>query len=1122
MKAELAPNATGKPFSTQSRQGAKAQRGIISGLASLLLCVLAFIPSASIAATNDLSGLLQKGLFEEEANRNLDAASAAYETLVKQFDQDRQIGATAVFRLGEVYRKQNKTNEAVLQYERIIRDFAEQTTLVTLSKQNLAGMGVLSIPGNGNASTGASRKGYEYIIQAGDTLSTIVGGYRAAGIEVTVDGVLKANPSLNATRLRVGQTLFVPVSGVASVGSSAARKEQKQLLEEEIKLAEQDLAEVKKLSQYELRQVLPTLVPDQLLIKLLEQQQTEETKLAALNVHLSAEHPEVIAARKTLQKLDEQIGTRMNGIIKALELRAAAASSTSLSENSGTGSQAAIATVVDEEETEIRRIKAMMQNSPDLINAPVPGGLPPLQQAANAGQLTVARFLLDNGANVNARTSNTETALTLAAARGYRAMVELLLARGAEVNAAGGAGYTALHQAALSGFKAVAEVLLASKANLHAAATDGATALHLAAGAGNTPLVELLLTHEAKADAVNNKGQTPLMLAASGGHAAAVKALLASGAAPNAQDASGRTALSFAAQKKNPAVVKVLLEAKADPNAGKMDLPLAWAAHENQGEMAELLLQAGADPNLARNFSVHIAAPGDGSYYQPASSYGPYTPLQIAVARNRVKLPGLFFKFKADPNAVAPWYTPIHPLIGYAMSDVEMFRAFLDAGADPDALYRYGEPLLVNAAEWDSERTELLLKHGAKVNIRGNGDRTPLHAAAEKSDKKTVELLLAAKAEVNAVDKNDRTPLRWAVEKGSEEIVELLLAHGADVNRKDGSGNTPLHWAVNYRQKEICELLLKRGANPNVQNNQNQTPLDWAKALPALPRPGLPPIVSPAGTSPQNTRNPATPAELIVLLKQHGALDDLPDFTRIEMRRAANYSGVAFDTSTNGWNEFTLLELIARQYGFISTERNALWEVNKSILPSQFWGAAACQFPDLERVVIRRVETTGVQRKEMLVNVAALLEAGDCARDVKLKPGDIVEIPEADHPINEKWAGLSGAQMSNLLHCVSRTVTISIKATPTTVQLAPQFKPTNTFGAYGERTSELTKGSFMLKSVLAQSRLLRASSDLSHVKVTRRAGTGGKPQEWLLDCSSGNDPDLWLHDGDVIEVPDKS
>ena len=49
--------------------------------------------------------------------------------------------ATAVFRLGECYRKLGKTNEAVLQYDRIVREFADEATLATLSRQNLAGLG---------------------------------------------------------------------------------------------------------------------------------------------------------------------------------------------------------------------------------------------------------------------------------------------------------------------------------------------------------------------------------------------------------------------------------------------------------------------------------------------------------------------------------------------------------------------------------------------------------------------------------------------------------------------------------------------------------------------------------------------------------------------------------------------------------------------------------------------------------------------------------------------------------------------------------------------------------------------------------------------------------------------
>ncbi len=81
--------------------------------------------------------LLQRGLFEEEANRNLDAAISAYQSVITQTDKDHQFAATAIFRLGECYRKQGKTNEAAAQYQRILREFPDQADLAKLSRQQL-------------------------------------------------------------------------------------------------------------------------------------------------------------------------------------------------------------------------------------------------------------------------------------------------------------------------------------------------------------------------------------------------------------------------------------------------------------------------------------------------------------------------------------------------------------------------------------------------------------------------------------------------------------------------------------------------------------------------------------------------------------------------------------------------------------------------------------------------------------------------------------------------------------------------------------------------------------------------------------------------------------------------
>ena len=124
----------------------------------ILLAALVVLTGMGTArgATNEVSALLQKGLFEEEANHNLEAAIQAYQAVVTQTEKDRQFAATAIFRLGECYRKLGKTNEANVQYQRILKEFADQTELAKLSQSYvgsapslIAGSGVLAMPPGG-------------------------------------------------------------------------------------------------------------------------------------------------------------------------------------------------------------------------------------------------------------------------------------------------------------------------------------------------------------------------------------------------------------------------------------------------------------------------------------------------------------------------------------------------------------------------------------------------------------------------------------------------------------------------------------------------------------------------------------------------------------------------------------------------------------------------------------------------------------------------------------------------------------------------------------------------------------------------------------------------------------
>lgn len=89
----------------------------------------------------DLRQLLQQGLFEEEANRDLGKAAAAYAELVSQYEAQRSLAGTALFRLAEIRAKEGNKAEAIALHQRFLAEFPSQEALVKLSKERLAQLG---------------------------------------------------------------------------------------------------------------------------------------------------------------------------------------------------------------------------------------------------------------------------------------------------------------------------------------------------------------------------------------------------------------------------------------------------------------------------------------------------------------------------------------------------------------------------------------------------------------------------------------------------------------------------------------------------------------------------------------------------------------------------------------------------------------------------------------------------------------------------------------------------------------------------------------------------------------------------------------------------------------------
>ena len=131
---------------------------------------------------------------------------------------------------------------------------------------------------------------------------------------------------------------------------------------------------------------------------------------------------------------------------------------------------------------------------------------------------------------------------------------------------------------------------------------------------------------------------------------------------------------------------------------------------------------------------------------------------------------------------------------------------------------------------------ELLVKHGARVHIRGD---PPLCHAVRFSDDSSrvnaVQFLLKRGARVNAGDMRLMTPLHYSAHMGCPEVSRMLLEHGADVSLQNQSGHVPLHFVSGLGNKDegerlvLARLLLEGSCmNVNAQAVDGQTPLHRA------------------------------------------------------------------------------------------------------------------------------------------------------------------------------------------------------------------------------------------------------------------------------------------------------
>lgn len=399
----------------------------------------------------------------------------------------------------------------------------------------------------------------------------------------------------------------------------------------------------------------------------------------------------------------------------------------------------------------------------------------PLILAAHMGQADVVKYLLQHGANVNARGrisrggekfTSADTAINKAAYRGHDDVIRALVTygKGIDINAKNKEdGFSALMFMARYEHLNTTQFLIDHGASITIADSNGNNVLVQTIKNKSRATLNYLISKGADSNHMNKAGETTLMLAIGGSERDIdfefAQYFLTKNPNVNLQRSqNGRAAIHVAASTGIVRAGKLLLD-----NGANIDLrdttskitPLFYSVIKDKKDMVEFLLKRGAKTEIEDKFGNTV--------------------IMTAASEVQDEIITMLVKSGAESNKRSKSNVVLAPLTTLAGSP--------NSSLNSEAL----------------KAMEAILDHGGDVDFKNGQGLTALMSAARKPDNSDgysrAQFLIKRGAQLNLVNNKGETALMLAAGAGNDRLVKYLIKQGADPKIKSGAGETVANYA---------------------------------------------------------------------------------------------------------------------------------------------------------------------------------------------------------------------------------------------------------------------------------------------------------------------------------------